>query len=76
MGLWRNWSDAPDLGSDAENDACEFESHQAYTNTAHPTHFIITVYGVMILEHISMVTRMCTYSKGSNPFRPTNILEV
>lgn len=28
-GLWRNWSDAPDLGSDAENDACEFESHQA-----------------------------------------------
>ena len=23
--------------------------------------------------NISMVTRMCAYSKGSNPFRPTNL---
>ena len=62
-GLWRNWSDAPDLGSDAENDACEFESHQIH-------HF----FNYAPIDKRSKSSALQAGVRGSNPLGSTNKL--
>ncbi len=54
-------ADAPDLGSGVlvrESSSLSNPTNGLWCND---------------IKYISMVTRMCTYSKGSNPFRPTNL---